>query len=212
MQSRQTIARALVRFALVSAAGVAAASLWASARPEQGLLLDALTWEEEVVSASTGPWPEDGWYRLVPQDESVEVQAVKPSEAAAVPQGALFFRLPGTVLKTGLRGSYRHLEVLRQPQVGREHQMMLASVRFNLRVEEVAAGVQYAVGYGGHTYTYLLGPVGAQTSVRSVADLDGDANPDFLVDVDDGMTYLLLSTQARPGWNLPTAELPGQGC
>jgi hypothetical protein len=212
MQSRQSIARALVRFALVSAAGVAAASLWASARPEQGLLLDALTWEEEVVTASTGPWPEDGWYRLVPKEEGIEVESVRPTEAAAVPFGALFFRLPGTALKTGLRGSYRHLEVLQQPQVGRHHEMALGPIRFSLRVEEVPAGVQYAVGYSGHTYTYLLGPRGAETSVRAVADLDGDAKPDFLVDVDEGMTYLLLSSQARPGQNLPTAELPAHGC
>jgi hypothetical protein len=132
--------------------------------------------------------------------------------AAAVPRGALFFRLPGTTLKTGLRGSYRHLEVLPQPKIGREHHMTLASVRFSLQVEEVAAGVQYAVGYGGRTYTYLLGPRGSETSVRAVADLDGDAKPDFLVDVNDEMTYLLLSTRARPGQNLPTAELPAHGC
>jgi hypothetical protein len=212
METRHSIARALVRFALVSAAGVAAASLWASARPEQGLLLDALTWEEEVVSASTGPWPEDGWYRLVPSEDGIEVAPVRPSVAAAVPRGALFFRLPGTTLKTGLRGSYRHLEVLQQPKIGREHHMTLASVRFSLQVEEVAAGVQYAVGYGGRTYTYLLGPRGSETSVRAVADLDGDAKPDFLVDVNDEMTYLLLSTRARPGQNLPTAELPAHGC
>lgn len=60
MTSRTTTTRALARFALVATAAVAAASLWAGSRPEQGLLLDAQTWQEEVTTASTGPWPADG--------------------------------------------------------------------------------------------------------------------------------------------------------
>jgi len=208
MPSRQTTARALFRFALVAAASVAAATLWAQNRPEQGLLLDALTWNEEVASASTGPWPEDGWYRLVAGEEGVEVRAVKPSERGDTPPDALFFRLRGTTLKTGLRASYRNLEVLEQPRLGRHHELALRKMRFSLRVEEVPVGVQYAIGYGGRSYTYVLGPQGSRTSVRAVADLDGDSQPDFLVDVDDEATFLLLSTQARPGPNLPTAELP----
>ena len=50
----------------------------------------------------------------------------------------------------------------------------------------------------------------AHTGVRAVADLDGDQQPDFLVEVDDA-TFLLLSTHARPGPNVPTAEMGG-GC
>jgi hypothetical protein len=212
MRSQKNTARALARFALVTAAAVAAASLWAQNRPEQGLLIDAQTWNEEVTTASTGPWPADGWYRLVPQEQGVEVRAVKPTDAATIAADALFFRLPGTTLKTGLRGSYRHLEVLRQIRLDRDHELTLGPVRFSLRVEEVGAGVQYAIGYGGQTYTYVLGPQGAQTSVLAVADLDGDRRPDFLVEVEDQATYLLLSTHAQPGANLPTAELPAHGC
>lgn len=209
MPSRPSTARALFRFALVAAAGAAAATLWAQTRPEQGLLLDAITWNEEVVTASTGPWPEDGWYRLVTREDGVEVRSVKPSDRdGAVPADALFFRLRGAALKTGLRSSYRHLEVLEQPRLGRHHELSLRKMRFSLRVEEAPAGVQYAIGYGGQTYSYIMGPLGSQTSVRAVADLDGDAQPDFIVDVEGQATYLLLSTQARPGPNLPTAELP----
>ena len=212
MKARNTTTRAVARLALVAAASVAAASLWAGGRPQQGLLLDAQTWEEEVSTAATGPWHQDGWYRIVPQERGVDVRAVKPTDRGMVPADALFFRLPGTTLKTGVRPSYRHLEVLERPRLGRDHALSLGNGRFSLRVEEVAAGVQYAVGYGGQTYTYLLGPVGASTSVRAVADLDGDTHPDFLVDVDGDATYLLLSTHARPGANLPTAELPAHGC
>lgn len=203
--------RALARFALVTAAAVAAASIWAQNRPEQGLLLDAQTWQEEVMTASTGAWPADGWYRLVPQDKGIEVRAVKPADRNAVPADALFFRMKGTRLQTGLRTSYRHLEVLQTPRLGRDHELTLRGNRFSLRVEEVPAGVQYAVGYGGQTYTYVMGPQGATTSVRAVADIDGDSRPDFLVDVDETATFLLLSTQAKPGPNLPTAELPFMG-
>ena len=97
------------------------------------------------------------------------------------------------------------------PVMGRDHELSLAG-RFSVRVDEVPAGLQYAIAYGGQTYTYLVGPQGAASAVRAVADLDGDSRPDFLVDVDGLATYLLLSTQARPGPNLPTAEMPHDGC
>jgi hypothetical protein len=194
--------RALTRFGLVAAASIAAASLWAQARPEQGLLLDAQTWQEEVASASTGPWPDRGWYRLVASDQGLEVRSVKPGDRDTIPADAVFFRLPGTVLRTGVRSSYAQLEVLPPQDLGR---------RYSLRVEEVDAGVQYAVGYAGHTYRYILAPAGSSTSVRGVADIDGDGRPDFLVDVAGRCTYLLLSTQAQPGLNLPTAEMPAAG-
>ena len=206
-----SLPRALARFALVVAAGIAAASLWAQHRPEQGLLLDAQTWQEEVATASVGPWPAEGWYRLVPTEQGVEVRAVRPAGGEAVPADALFFRLPGTALKTGMRASYRQLEVLQPPRLGREHTLSLGR-RFTVRVEEVDASVRYEIGYGGHSYSYALAPAGASTSVRAVADLDGDSRPDFLIDVEGMATYLLLSTRAQPGLNLPTAEMPGEGC
>jgi hypothetical protein len=201
----------LFRFAVVAAAAVAAASVWAQNRPEQGLLLDAQTWQEEVATAATGDWPADGWYRLVPQEQGVEVRAVTPAERATLAADALFFRLPGVALKTGMRPSYRHLEVLQPPRLGRDHVLSLGNGRFSLRVEDVPAGVQYVVGYGNQTYSYLLAPAGARTAVQAVADVDGDGQPDFVVATEDSI-FLLLSTQAQPGPNLPTAELAAQGC
>lgn len=206
MQSLST-RRALARFALVVAAAGAAASLWAQNRPEQGLLLDAQTWQEEVAIASTGPWPDKGWYRIVTTEQGVDVRNIKPGDREAVPADALFFRLPGTTLKTGMRASYRDLEVLRPPRMGRDHELSLGK-RFTLRVEEVDASVRYQIGYGAHEYTYVVGPKGSTTSVRAVADLDGDGRPDFVIDVDGLATFLLLSTRAQPGLNLPTAEMP----
>lgn len=202
MHTRNTLLRALVRFALVAATAGAAAAVWSANRPEQGLLVDAETWTEEVASASTGPWPAEGWYRLLPREGGVEVRAVAPADRDAAPAQALFFRLRGTTLKTGWRAGQAGREQVGEPRPG----------RYSLRVEEVDAGVQYAIGYGGRTYTYLLGPRGSQTAVTAVADLDGDGRPDFLVDVEGQEMVLLLSGQAQPGANLPTAELQAPGC
>ena len=203
--------RALARFALVAAASIAAASLWAQSRPEQGLLLDAQAWKEEVAVASPVPWPADGWYRILVTEQGVDVQGVKPGDRQPVPPDAIFFRLQGAALKTGLRTSYRDLEVLRPARMGRDHELSLGK-RFTVRVEEVDASVRYQIGYGAHEYTYVVGPKGASTSVRAVADLDGDSRPDFVIDVDGLATYLLLSSRAQPGLNLPTAEMPADGC
>ena len=202
-----TTTRALARYALVAAAAAAAASLWAQNRPEQGLMLDAQTWSEEVAVASTGPWPADGWYRLVASDDGVEVRSVKPTDRGAVPQDALFFRLKGMTLKTGTRPSQSQLEILHRANAP------TPAGRFSLQVAEVDASVRYEIGYGGHSYTYVVGPAGASTRVRAVADIDGDGRPDFLVDVNGLATYLLLSSRAQPGLNLPTAEMPAfDGC
>jgi hypothetical protein len=202
MQTNPATRRALARFALVTAAAIAAATVWASNRPEQGVLVDAQTWRDEVVAANDQPWPADGWYRLVADDEGVDVRKVKPTARQAIPSDAVYFRLRGTALKTGLRTSERDLEQWGTPDDG----------RYSIDVSEVDAGVQYAIRYAGHSYTYLLGPRGAQTSVAAVADLDGDGQPDFLVHVCGQAMYLLLSSRAQPGANLPTAEVPINGC
>jgi hypothetical protein len=209
--SRPATARALVRFALVVAASAAAATLWAQNRPVEGYMLDARAWREEVSVPQPVPWPADGWWRLAPQDRAIEVRAVKPGDGGIVPADAFYLRLPGAALKPGARRAYPYMQVLHRPSLGADYELALGATRFSLRVENVVKGMQYTIGYGGQSYTYVLGPFDAQdTGVRAVADLDGDAQPDFLVDVHQA-TYLLLSSQARPGMNLPTAELWSSG-
>lgn len=214
MESRNNTARALVRFAAVAAASLAAASIWAQ-NPQHagdGYMLDAETWQLEVNNGGTLPWPADGWWRLVPQDRNIEVRPVKPGDGSMVPADAIYLRMPGVTLQPGMRRAYRHIEVLQQPRFGQDYELTLGTTRFSLRVDTGHNGIEYAIGYGGQTYVYPLGAYeGVRTSVRAVADLDGDTQPDFLVDVDDA-TYLLLSTQARPGANAPTAELWAHGC
>jgi hypothetical protein len=207
MQAKtNTTLRALRDLALLAGAGLAAASLWAGGL-QQGYIVEADTWQQEVQHAGTAPWPQDGWYRLVPQQRALEVRAVKPTDSGDVPANALYLHLPGAPLMQGLRPVYASPSALQQPEFGQDYELAFAGKRFALRVDDVAKGMQYTIAYGGHTYTYVLGPFDATTtSVRLVADLDGDGQPDFLVQV-DGTGYLLLSTRAVPGANLPAAEL-----
>ena len=200
--------RALRDLALLAGAGLAAASIWATGLPqEQGYMLDAQGWQEEVASAAQGEWPREGWYRLVALEHGVEVRRTTPADRTQAPADALFLHLPGAPLKQGVRPGYRYPTVLAQPKMGRDYELALGGTRFSVRVEESAKGMAYTIGYGGQAYNYVLGPFDATTtSVRFVADLDGDGQPDFLVDVDDA-SYLLLSTRAVPGANLPAAEM-----
>ena len=73
-------------------------------------------------------------------------------------------------------------------------------------MESGSDGTAYVISYAGETHRYLLGLPAAATQVHAVVDLDGDRLPDFLVEV-GGETFLLLSSQAKPGTNLPSAQL-----
>jgi hypothetical protein len=213
MESRSNVTvRALRDLALLAGASLAAASLWATGLPkDEPYMVDAATWQGEVVAGATGDWPQDGWYRLVPRERAVDVRAVTPADRSLVPADALFLRLPGATLKQGARPAYRYASGLEHPRFGTEYALTLGATQFSLRVENGAKGMEYAIGYGGQNYSYVLGPFDADaTSVRLVADLDGDTLPDFVIDVDDA-TYLLLSTRALPGPNLPAAELWARG-
>jgi hypothetical protein len=214
--TNHTTLRALRDLGLVAAAAGAAASIWAAGLPEEGYLLDAPMWREEVaLNATSGLWPTDGWYRLRLEDKAVDVRAVKPSQpldAQADTDDALYFRMPGTALKQGARAMYRNAAAIAQPKLGKQYELTLGKTRFGFSVESGAKGMRYDIAYGGETYSYQLGAFDAtETRIKAVADLDGDARPDFLIDVGD-QTFLLLSTQARPGFNAPTAELWAKGC
>lgn len=200
--------RALRQLGLLAAASAAAASIWAAGLPEEGYLLDARLWQQEVAAPrASGQWPVDGWYRLRVADRAVDVRAVTPQQPAEATDDALYFRLPGATLKTGTRLQYKHLLAVSEPKHGKQYELVLGKTRFGFAVEGDAQGVRYDIAYGGTTYSYRFAAGEASTTrVQAIADLDGDAMPDFLVSVDE-TTYLLLSTQARPGLNPPTAEL-----
>lgn len=217
MDSNCTTTRALRDLVALWAAAAIAASAWASGIHEEGFLLESSTWHADVAGVPSPDWPVDGWYRLSPTARSIDVRAAMPSAAERRddPQGTVYVRVPGTHLKEGLRTKYRFNNPALRPKPGHPYELLLGKTRFSFVVESSAEGTRYDVTYGGDTRSYLLGLPGAATQVRAIADLDGDAMPDFLVDVGD-QAFLLLSTRAIPGHNPPTAQAwsPGEahGC
>jgi hypothetical protein len=209
-----TTARALRQLGLLWAGAALAASAWAAGIHEEGYMLEASAWRNEVAGVPSPDWPVDGWYRLTPSGKSIEVQAVTPSETDRIESDeATYVRVPGARLKEGRRPVYRFSNVILRPKTGHQYELMLGKTRFSFVVESNEQGTQYAITYGGETHTYTLGLPAAATRVHTVADLDGDAMPDFLVEVGDER-FLLLSTQAKPGQNPPSAQLwaMGEGC
>jgi hypothetical protein len=197
--------RALAQLALLWAFALAAASAWAAGLPDD-MPADAGCPGAMLAGGSAG------WYRLTPGEHSIDVHAMARSAAAdSEPDGALYVRIPGAQLKEGPHRQYRHLQKVAQPKTGKDYQLTFGKTPFSFTVASDAAGTQLTVGYGGQMHDYLLGLPAAATRVDAIADLDGDGMPDFIVEVGDD-SYLLLSTQAHPGANRPSAQLVGCGC
>ena len=204
-------ARALAQLALLWAGALLAASAWAAGVREEGLLLEGHVWRSEVAGAPSADWPVDGWYRLSLADRTVEVRKAQPSNPDdADPDNSFYLRVPGTRLKEGMRPKYRFSDLIRKPAIGKQYELMLGKTHFSFTVESDERGTQYSISYGGDTYHYPLGLPAAATLIHAVADLDADAMPDFLVEVGDEL-YLLLSTRAMPGTNMPSARLMATG-
>jgi hypothetical protein len=211
-QTPQTrYARALAQLALLWAGALIAASAWAAGIREEGLLLEAEAWRSEVAGAPSADWPVDGWYRISLADRSVEVRRAQPSNPEdADPNNSFYVRVPGTRLKEGLRPKYRFSDLIIKPAIGKQYELMLGKTHFSFTVDGDEQGTQFSISYGGETYLYPLGLPAASTLIHAVADLDADAMPDFLVEVGDEL-YLLLSTRATPGTNMPSAKLLAMG-
>lgn len=204
-------ARALAQLVGLWAGALIAASAWAAGLHEDGVLLEAEAWRSEVAGAPSADWPVDGWYRLSLAERKVEVRKAQPSNPEdADPANSFYVRVPGTRLKEGLRPKYRYSGLILQPEIGKQYELMLGKTQFSFTVQSDEDGTRYDIGYGDETYHYPLGLPAAATLVHAVADLDGDAMPDFLVEV-GGELYLLLSTRATPGTNLPSAQLVAMG-
>jgi len=197
--------RALAQLVLLWAFALAAASAWAAGLP------DDVTGDDPSCPGALMASAAGGWYRLTPGDRSIDVHAMSRGGATAEADGAMYARLPGVQLKEGARRQYRGLERIAQPRPGKEYQLAFGKTPFSFVLASDAAGTQLSVGYGGQMHDYLLGLPAAATRIDGIADLDGDGMPDFIVDVGDD-TYLLLSTQAHPGANRPSAQLFGCGC
>jgi hypothetical protein len=205
--------RALGQLAALAAAATLAASAWAAGVQEEGYMLDAQLWRSEVAGSTAGHRPADGWYRIARADRALDVRRADPRQAAAEADDAFYVRVPGAALKTGQRPLYRMTAAVAQPRLDHEYHLTLGKTSFGFTVEDANGALTYTVRYVGQEHVYRLGVPGSATAIQAIADLDGDARPDFIVDVGE-QTYLLLSGQARPGANTPSAELwaAHEGC
>ena len=196
----------LRHFGLACAGAALAASTWATGIQEPGLMLDGKLWREEVV-APNGEWAEEGWFELTVGNDSVAVRSARPDCGDEnVPRDAMYLHAPGTRILEGVRVNHLFPAAEFRPRVGHEYKLTLGKTDFSFEVESSGAGTQLVVRYEGTTHNYLLGLPAAATRMHAVADLDGDRRPDFLVEV-GGQIFLLLSTHAKPGTNLPSAQL-----
>ncbi|MBC5765089.1 hypothetical protein [Ramlibacter albus] len=193
-------------FSLAASGAVLAASAWAAGAAPEGLMLDARLWREEIVAANE-EGIEEGWYEIAVTADAVRVRAVaKPRANEPVRQDAMFLHRPGAALVEGVRINHGFPTEEFRPVVGHRYQRTLGRTEYSFKVWSNAVGTAYVISYDGSDHEYLLGLPAAATKVLAVADLDGDRKPDFVVDV-GGEIFLLLSSDAKAGLNLPSAQL-----
>jgi hypothetical protein len=193
-------------FSLAASGAVLAASAWAAGAAPEGLMLDARLWREEI-SAPNADGAEEGWYEIAVRDDAVHVRAVaQPRCGEAVSQNAMYLHRPGAALVEGVRVNHGMPSGALRPVVGQKYTRTLGRTEFGFRVWSNAVGTAYVISYDGEDHEYLLGLPAAATTVHAIADLDGDRKPDFVVEV-GGEVFLLLSSDAKAGMNLPSAQL-----
>jgi hypothetical protein len=76
-------------------------------------------------------------------------------------------------------------------------------------------GTQLILEVDGQRDDYDLGGYGWDVRIEAIGDFDGDGRPDFLFELggpNSAYEALILSSQARPGQNPPTAYLASWGC
>lgn len=194
-------------FSLAASGAVLAASAWAAgAAPEGALMLDGRLFREEIV-APNEDGIDEGWYEIAVTADAVAVRAVaQPHCGDAVKQDAMYLHLPGAPLSEGVRINHGFAAEEFRPVAGQEYRRTLGRTDYSFRVASSPAGTEYVISYDGKAHRYLLGLPAAATRVHAIVDLDGDRRPDFLVQVGDEL-FLLMSSGAKPGMNLPTAQL-----
>lgn len=148
--------------------------------------------------------------------------AAQPStrfEAMAEAIDTQYMRVPGVKMVEGRRSTVKFSKGVLRPKLGHDYSLKQGDLEFSLRVQNglrnnqgkpYGEGALYTISYGGQAYNYLLGQQGWDSTVQAIADLDGDGKPDFLIHVNasnGSEEFLLLSGQAKPGQNPPTAKL-----
>jgi len=138
----------------------------------------------------------------------------------------MYLRVPAVVFKEGPHPLYmfKNGTPTLLPELDYQYQLVFDKTPFKMRVqnglkgrngEPYGEGATYFIEYGGKKYEYPLGYFGWSSRVMGIADIDGDGFPDFIIDIDgsnSGATFILLSSQAKPGRNAATASLHSWGC
>ncbi len=155
-----------------------------------------------------------------------EVADELPPQASYAYLDQIYLRVPGARLRAGRIPVlvFKNGTTGLRPKLEHRYQLTLQGKDFAFSVrnghrgshgESFGEGAHYAIEYDGQTYLYGLEGFGWDSSIKAIADMDGDGKPDFLVRVGGSNTELealLLSSKAKPGKNPPAASLRAFGC
>ena len=209
-------------------------------KPPQNHLLLPGHYDGDVGSYDPIPKdaPETGWFVLVKDTAGVYVRRIPDTpgrrpefmrelehatlDNSATLQSALgqlyYLNLPGAALREGPVTEVPLRRRALVPVNGRAYALSLDAAPFTLTVNnglKGRAGAHYVIEHGGDRYEYLLDGFGWDSEVQVAGDIDRDGKPDFVVYVNGnnaGTWYVLLSSEARPGMNKPSASLTVHGC
>jgi Ca-activated chloride channel family protein len=104
------------------------------------------------------------------------------------------------------------------PVNAHSYALALGTTQFSLTVNngyKGRGGAHYVIEQGGNKFEYVLDGFGWDSEVQYAGDIDRDGLPDLVVYVNGnsaGTYYVLLSSEAKPGMNVPAAKLTASGC
>jgi Ca-activated chloride channel family protein len=180
--------------------------------------------------------PADGWFLLRKHAKGSELVAVerdargRPAFLATLAANRLesmreppadeiaFLRVPDANLVAGPVSEVALKRRQLVPRLDYRYTLTMGAVEFALTAHNGRNGRDgafYTIELDGAPYQYLLPGYGFDHTIVFAGDIDRDGRPDFLIDVaasNAGATYLLLSSQAKPGMNVPVAMLGHGGC